>query len=309
MIDVRLRSQIPDHHLQPMLGKLLTDRERSLTLTGPAIVRKPSGALLCVYLPGILQPELDAAWETLSAIRQSTDNRGNAGAAERHARPGAKRSSGARVLSAIVGSYDDSTGPMNGTCRLTAFTVQNEDKMTLLRPLLQRMDALFREHVGDRYEAQAEYADRTHEEWLIPGTVYTTVTVNNTYATGVHTDKGDLDAGFSCLAVARHGDYSGGALTFPKYGVGVDTQHGDLLLMDAHEMHGNTPITCSSCGAQLFAPAHRCMEAGFDATSPERVSVVAYYRTKMEECDTLAAEQAKRVEKREQQSAKHLGLS
>jgi hypothetical protein len=51
-------------------------------------------------------------------------------------------------------------------------------------------------------------------------------------------------------------------------------RHGDLLLMDAHEWHGNTHIRPRSDDA-------------------ERISVVSYYRTKIRDCDSPAAEAEK----------------
>jgi hypothetical protein len=117
--------------------------------------------------------------------------------------------------------------------------------------------------------------DKTHPEWVVPGTPFTTITVNNTYPTGVHTDKGDLEQGFSNLTVLRRGRYSGGVFLFPEYRIGVDMGDGDLLLMDAHEYHGNTALHLESPDA-------------------ERISVVAYFRTRMVECGT-AAEEADRA--------------
>jgi len=145
---------------------------------------------------------------------------------------------------------------------------------------------------------QRRFAQDTHPEWMIGGTVFTTVTVNNTWPTAVHTDKGDLETGFSNLAVLRRGDYRGGIFTFPRYRIGFDTHDGDLLLMDAHEYHGNTAIECSTCG-QLLNGYHECAEdvqrsqaqSGHGLPEPvERISVVAYYRTKMHTCGTATDE-------------------
>jgi hypothetical protein len=104
------------------------------------------------------------------------------------------------------------------------------------------------------------------------GTVYLS---GNTYPTGVHTDKGDLDAGFSAIACLRRGSYTGGRLVFPEYRVAVDLHHGDLLLMDAHQYHGNTALVCA-CGTE---PNNFCRTCG-----AERISVVSYFRTKVTEC-------------------------
>jgi hypothetical protein len=126
------------------------------------------------------------------------------------------------------------------------------------------------------------------------GTVYIS---GNSYPTGIHTDKGDLDAGFSTLAVARRGDFTGGRLVFPKYRIGVDLQDGDLILMNAHELHGNTAITCR-CGKVLDRPCDVC--------GAERISVVSYFRSRLVSCGSMSEEEARRLDRAE---AGNLGLA
>ena len=50
----------------------------------------------------------------------------------------------------------------------------------------------------------------------------------------------------------------------------------DLLIFDAHQYHGNTKLEMNSADA-------------------ERISVVSYYRTKMENCDSAGEEYEKRL--------------
>ena len=162
--------------------------------------------------------------------------------------------------------------------------------MELMGPLFRRASQLFEEYVPDRFMAQRKEAAATHPEWVIPGTCFTTVTINNTYATGVHLDKGDLGVGFSVLAVTRKGEFTGGHLTFPEFRVSIDMQDGDVAFMDAHgAYHGNTPIVCK-CGNTLSqGPCKDC-----DA---ERISTVMYFREKMVACGTQEEEYAKRLAK------------
>jgi hypothetical protein len=144
--------------------------------------------------------------------------------------------------------------------------------------------------VNDRYEAQMAEIDRTHPDWVVPGTPFTTITVNNTYPTGVHTDKGDLDAGFSTIAVLRRGSYTGGRFVFPEFRVAVDLQDGDLILMDAHQWHGNTALVCA-CGDKRTSSCRAC--------GAERISVVSYFRTAMTSCGSEEEENQRAVEYRE----------
>ena len=108
--------------------------------------------------------------------------------------------------------------------------------------MLQAVGQLAAEYTPEPYARQMMHVKRTQDQYVISGTPFTTVTVNNSYATGVHTDKGDLDEGISCLTFLRRGDYAGGQLVFPQYRVAVDGGHGDLILMDAHQWHGNVGV-------------------------------------------------------------------
>lgn len=276
MIELRMRSQISEEELEQKIGRILVAEDYNVLLTGDARVLKPNGQTLCVYKRGALSEELlNNSYATLHSLRSyQTDNRGLASGSLRVQKPGVSEKSRTRskkVRSAIIGAFDGKEPyPF---CRLTAWSGQQWEKYNGLFPLFQRVGEEFAAAVPERYQAQMSYVERTRPEWVIRGTPFTTITVNNTYPTGVHTDKGDLDEGFSCLAVLRYGSYSGGCLVFPRYRVAVDMQHGDVLLMDAHEFHGNS-----------------AMELEDDA---ERISVVAYYRSNMAECDSRDVEAQK----------------
>ncbi len=301
LAELRLRNQLADGVVREMEGKLLTEAESSLRLTGPAKVLKPDGQPLCVYLPGALPEELRAAiYPDLSAIRGRTENRGMASGTPLMTR-GTNRYRSKGVASSILGYFEAS--PPFHYCRTTAFTGREVESWDRIRPLFSYVAAEFEKYVPDRYAVQADYAKHTHSEWVVPGTPFTTITVNSTYPTGVHTDKGDLDKGFSALCTLRRGEYTGGHLTFPKYRLSVDMQDGDLILMDAHEFHGNTALKCSGCGANLDKYGHKCPDVhNPDWQIPERVSVVHYYRTKMAKCGTFDEEIAKAEIRAEQRS-------
>jgi hypothetical protein len=290
MIDLRLRTRISDEELDAKVGKIVTPGDYNLVLTGPARVRRPDGAVMAVYLPGVLAGHMAEHYDVLQSIRIMTDNRGKASGTPRVKRGDQKRTRTRRIHSATVGAVDPgpSTTRASGrlpVCRLTSWTGKNMPEWQALQPLFQAIAGHMAEQVPDRYQVQQAWADRTHADWVIPDTPFTTVTVNNTYSTGVHQDAGDLEAGFSTLAVCRRGDYTGGQLVLPRYRIAVDMQDGDLLLFDAHEWHGNVAMRCPhDDGEQL---ARRCPEGC------ERISLVSYFRTKVQQCGTAEAEAAK----------------
>lgn len=285
-VRMRLQSVVPEADFIHAKGKIVTDDYFNVVLKGPSIVQKPQGGLLLVYLPGVLTDVMDEVYPVLTTIRMLTDNRGLASGSHR-VKAGTTRTRTKQVMSGVLGSMDP-VGPMQ-YCRLTAYTAKNVDKWESLLPLWQAIAAQFREHVPSRYQRQMEFVEATPPEWVIAGTPFTTITINNSYPTGVHTDSGDLDEGFSCLAVARRGEYTGGILSFPQYSIGVDMQHGDLVLMDAHEYHGNTRLVCS-CGTSETMDRGPCKTC-----HAERISVVCYYRTAMTRCGSLDEEYEKKA--------------
>ncbi len=287
MIDLRLRKKVPAAELESKRGKILGTEDYNLLLTGPAFVRMPDNRPLCVYLPGVLVDELDrpGVYEILHSLRAPSKNRGLASGSPRlHTRHAAAAMASGRVrprgesrevLSTVIGAMGPT--PDRRYCRLTAWTGRNLPQWGQLVPLLQVVAEKQLQYVPRRAWAQQAAADQTDPVWIVPGTPFSTVTVNNTYSTGTHTDKGDLDTGFSTVAVLRRGAYTGGHLVFPEYRVAVDMQHGDLLLMDAHQWHGNTAMVCA-CGREPNGPCIGC--------GAERISLVSYFRTKVADCGT-----------------------
>lgn len=299
MNTVRLKSRVPDAEMESLKGKVPNDDAYDVLLEEPTIVWstdtemvkesrfKPEvrrRRLLCIFLPGALVGEMDEAYEVLSSIKLQTDNRGLAAGAPR-IKVGTTRTRHIPIYSGILGAMDP-VGPMQ-YCRLASWTGRNAEKWLSLGPVWRAMAAQFEEHVPSRFAVQSAEAARTAEEWVIGGTPYTTITVNNSYSTGTHKDSGDLDSGFSCLAVARKGPWTGGHLVFPQHRVAAHMRHGDMILMDAHQWHANTPIVCE-CGDRLSrGPCATC--------GSERVSVVAYYRTRMAACGTMDEENQRKA--------------
>lgn len=90
--------------------------------------------------------------------------------------------------------------------------------------------------------------------YSIPGTMFSTVTVNRTALFRSHEDGNNLPGGLACLTA--FGDFAGGDLCFPRFGVSCPIEPGDLLIGDnAFEQHGN-----------------------IGPLSGERISIVAYMR-------------------------------
>jgi len=168
------------------------------------------------------------------------------------------------VLSGIAGWFD--RYPRIPYGRATAYTQNHYDKFQMGFPFLQSLDRGFSQLLPTRHAAQRAAADKIDPAFLVPGTVFTTITVNKTFRTAAHRDAGDFTEGLSNLLVlSNNGNYSGGYLILPEVRVAVNVRPGDLLLVNNHEyIHGNTPIVLND-------------------ESAERISLVCYLREKMRE--------------------------
>ena len=166
------------------------------------------------------------------------------------------------VFSGIAGWFD--RYPRIPYGRATSYTEKNPEKFAMAFPFLQTLAAGFKDLLPWRYNNQMEAAKKLDSRYLVPGTPFTTITVNKTFRTAAHYDAGDLDTGLSNLLVlSNNGNYKGGYLVAPEYRVAVNVRPGDLLLINNHEvMHGNTPIEMLDEEA-------------------ERVSLVCYFRENM----------------------------
>ena len=167
-----------------------------------------------------------------------------------------------QVNSGIAGWFD--RYPRIPYGRATSYTQHSYDKFKLSFPFLQTLDRGFAELLPSRHAAQREAANQIDPAFLVPQTVFTTITVNKTFRTAAHRDAGDFSNGLSNLLVlSNNGNYTGGYLILPEVRIAINIRPGDLLLVNNHEyIHGNTPIELQ------------------DETA-ERVSLVCYLREKM----------------------------
>ena len=145
------------------------------------------------------------------------------------------------VRSGIIGYFDRT--PRTPYCRQTSFNEKQFSKYKKAYPIIKFVNESYAKLMPKHYKLQKDLADKTSKDFVIKNTAFTTVTVNKNWQTALHTDKGDFEDGFGNLVVLRKGRYSGGYFVLPKWGVAFDVQNCDLLLVDVHQWHGNTPIT------------------------------------------------------------------
>ena len=171
----------------------------------------------------------------------------------------------------------------NPYVRATAYTRDNWELFKESWPFLQEMAKIFERENPIRFKNQSGFVQKNNLDkngWVIPGTPYSTVTVNRNFQTACHQDAGDLKSGFENFSVLQGGKhpYKGCYTVFPKFRVAFDCRQGDFVGMDvAHHYHGNTPLLPVVEGDEDF----------------ERISLVLYVREDLAGAGTQAEEEAK----------------
>jgi hypothetical protein len=155
--------------------------------------------------------------------------------------------------------------------RATSLTLKYPEKFGQILPYMQHVDRLYRdcEWLKEIYTVQQAAAAKTKSCWLIPGTVSTTLTVNQDWRTACHPDEGNLHGAFSALTCMASG-LTGGELIWPRWGVAIPFGNGDVIFGNFHELHCNA----------------RFVEEPGEFERIERITLVQYFREKMTQCGT-----------------------
>lgn len=144
------------------------------------------------------------------------------------------------VLNGLIGYMDRTV--MMPYCRKTAFTKNEFEKFEKAIPFIKEVDFFYSQLINNKWKIQKEYAKATNNNYLIADTTFTTVTINKDFQTAVHKDAGDLKKGFGNLSCYKTKGISGGYFVLPQWRIAFDLNNCDLLLVDVHQWHGNTPI-------------------------------------------------------------------
>lgn len=179
------------------------------------------------------------------------------------------------VFSGIAGWYD--RYPRIPYGRPTGYTKNQFDKFVKSYPYLQRLAEGFKELLPWRYGNQMRAAESIDPKFVVPGTPFSTITVNRNFRTAAHYDPANMDDGFANICVVSKNDnYTGAYLVFPEIGYAVNIRPGDLLFVNNMAgLHGNTELVLNDDKA-------------------ERVSMIAFFHEKLMELGSYDYEDTRR---------------
>lgn len=108
--------------------------------------------------------------------------------------------------------------------------------LRMMRPPSEKDDlSRITEPKGHRIVDSIDPWDQTY---TIRGTTFSTVEINRNNIFKAHEDGGNVPG--TCVCIAALGDFAGGRLMFPRYGLSAELGPRDLLICDNnHELHGN----------------------------------------------------------------------
>lgn len=130
------------------------------------------------------------------------------------------------------------------------------------------------------------------DEWLIPGTSWTSAIINRTSALPYHKDSGNVKGTYSAMAVAR-GFCDGGHLHIPEIDTVVRCDDGDVVMFDGASLtHGTTPMELRRKDGWRYTTVFY-LRSGMDilGTPQEEVERAKRLRTQRE--DNFASERGK----------------
>lgn len=279
---ITAKKQLTDEQAENLIGKFLNESHYDTLVTSDCDVYGTDGKLLLKFRKNIIPLEvIKNGYESFKNSIELTEGRGMAsGSSHKRIRQDGSVSNitvGNKVNSGNVGFMD--SGAMVRYCRKTAFAKRyfNEFKQGI--PFVEFVDGLYNDLCPNHYRLQKAIAIGTDINYLIGESCFTTVTVNRNFITAAHKDSGDFTDGFGNLCVYREGYYEGGYFCLPQYRIAVDMHNTDMLFVDVHKVHGNTPFKNESEDYLRIAFVMYYREYMYKCSSPTE----ELHKTKMEQ--------------------------
>lgn len=284
-----------DSEIEKIKGTNLDENSFDTLITSDVDVYTPEGELLMKFRKNAIPiPLAKLGSDHLQPFVRLTEARGvAAGKSSKRTRTDGSvtnTTTNPHVETGAAGYMDQNA--MVRYCRMTALTWEYFRDFKEALPFIHHIDRLYEELIPEAYARQRAIHAGTNRNYVIEGTSFTTVTVNRNFNTAVHKDTGDFPGGFGNLAVYREGTWSGSYFCLPEFRLAVDMDNGDMLFVDVHRWHGNTPYINFNPAPTAFSNAVNNPQKGmYKAGGGDlRMSFVMYYREFMIACKQPAQE-------------------
>jgi hypothetical protein len=142
---------------------------------------------------------------------------------------------------ALLKKWGTSTGVLGfvgGSSDRSRLSKRHPEMLEQNRALFELVDNIYREYFPDIYEEQKAVITQAPNRRLWE-TVFSSGYLSKRWPTAYHRD-GNLKGAMTALMAT--GDFKGGDLMIPRWGIAIKLRPGDLLFFDAEELHGNLEI-------------------------------------------------------------------
>lgn len=248
-----LDATIREIDVRAMQKKSATEADCSHLVTEDCTVRV-GGVPKIIYISRVQDPAVDRAREAVQRIKCDPNTRTN----------------GLVTKSKIFG-YAPRNVLRNAPCRAVIMAVEYPSEHNSICAAASTIDAYYRQHFPEVHDRHKEITSRVREQWMIPGSVFTSGIVNHNNPLQYHFDAGNFPQVCSAMLGFRH-KTTGGHLSCPELDIAFEIGDKSLIMFDGQSLlHGVTPI--KRHGVDSF-----------------RYTVVYYSLKQMWNCDTVRGE-------------------
>jgi len=243
-------------------GKHPAPSHATLTLDADAKVIAPDGRITALLLCNVIPPALHKlAYELWRTVRELPSNRATAVGAPSLPRLKSDGTLGERrVVPKNVLEILEARGARQGVlgyldaasrqpCHKTPLSIRHPELLDGNRPLIELVDALYRQHTPTFYAKQRAEVEKV-PRWRLWNTAFTTAYINKKLQSAYHVDSGNLPGVMS--AIMPMGKFIGGELVLPRWRIAIAYKPGDLLLFDPQQLHGNLPFEGERLSAVFY---------------------------------------------------------
>jgi len=224
------------------------------TLVADDCTVQVNGQTKIVYIARLSHPEVERARAAVQGVKYSTST----------------RTSGLVSTSRIFG-YAPRNTLRGHPCRATSMATDHPQEHAAICNAAPAVDSYYQKFFSETHAHHREVATRVREQWMIPGSVFTSGIVNYNNPLQYHFDAGNFSQVCSAMIGFRH-NTQGGHLACPELGIAFEIGDRSLILFDGQKLlHGVTPI-------------RRLSEDAF------RFTIVYYSLKQMWNCDTVRGE-------------------
>lgn len=207
-----------------------------------------------VYLSRMTHPSIERAREAVQRVKCQTSTR-----------------TGGLVTTSRIFGYAPRNVLRGHPCRATSMAIDHPTEHAAICGAATAIDSVYKSLFPEVHERHRETASAVREQWMIPGSVFTSGIVNYNNPLQYHFDSGNFSQVCSAMIGFRH-KTQGGHLACPELGVAFEIGDRSLILFDGQKLlHGVTPI-------------RRLAEDAF------RFTIVYYSLKQMWNCDTVRGE-------------------